>query len=165
VNQISQGIDQVTKSIATQFEDKLAAKSIEQERVALQSFAAQLEHLGQSYQQVTRHEADVMAEVSDSSRKLSDMFVNTLAGVQCQDVIRQQLEQVISALSRFDGHAQKLALRLQNVDATEDQMSPLVEHLEQIYGEYVMSSQRKAHDNVMAAPHAMASTGPKIELF
>jgi methyl-accepting chemotaxis protein len=165
VNQISQGIDQVTKSIATQFQDKLTAESVKQEHVALQGFAARLEHLGQRYQDVTRHEADVMAEVADSSRKLADMFVSALASVQFQDVIRQQIEQVISVLTRFDNHAQKLAQRLQSADASEEKMSPLVEHLEQIYSEYVMSSQREAHHNATASPYAMASTGPKVELF
>ena len=44
-------------SIETQFQDKLSHTNVEAEREALQSFAAQLNDLGESYQEMTAHEA------------------------------------------------------------------------------------------------------------
>ncbi|MDK9726508.1 MAG: methyl-accepting chemotaxis protein [Sterolibacteriaceae bacterium MAG5] len=166
VTQINQGIQRVAGSIETQFQDKLDVTSIEAERSALQSFATQLEELGTSYQEVTRHEAEVMATVGDSSRRLGDMFMNALASVQFQDVTRQQIEQVIDALNRLDHQAQLLATRLEDFENPEFAMQPLSEHLDQIYSNYVMDSQRDTHHQATGTRAAgTASSGPKVELF
>ncbi|MEI6987581.1 MAG: methyl-accepting chemotaxis protein, partial [Rhodospirillaceae bacterium] len=105
VGQINQGIQQVALSIESQFKDKLAHSNIQAERDALESFSSQLNDLGKNYQEMTAHDAAVLAEVRDSSQKLSSMFMDALASVQFQDVTRQQIEQVINALERLDGHS------------------------------------------------------------
>ncbi len=168
VTQINQGIQQVARSIETQFENKLQSEHIERERAALQSFAAQLDELGTSYQDVTRHEAEVIAMVSSSTGQLTSMFMNALASVQFQDVTRQQIEQVIDALNRLDGHSQLLSTRLEQFEDDEYVMQPLTEHLDQIYSRYVMDSQRDTHHQAMGGTGAAASSGgggPKVELF
>ena len=168
VTQINHGIQQVAASIETQFKDKLQSDSIEAERAALQSFATQLEELGQSYQDVTRHEAEVMATIGDSSGKLATMFMNALASVQFQDVTRQQIEQVIDALNRLDHQSEQLVTRLENFEDTDFAIQPLSEHLDQMYSNYVMDSQRDTHHQAMGGSGAAAKSGgggPKVELF
>ena len=168
VTQINQGIQQVAESIEIQFKDKLQTESIEAERTALQSFAHQLEELGRSYQEVTRHEAEVMATVGNSSQKLADMFMNALASVQFQDVTRQQIEQVIDALNRLDQHAQMLSSRLERFEDPSFHVPPLSDHLDQIYSKYVMDSQRDTHHQAMGGGGKAVGTGgggPKVELF
>jgi methyl-accepting chemotaxis protein len=169
VTQINQGIQQVATSIETQFRDKLQTDSIEAERNALQSFATQLEELGRSYQDVTRHEAKVMATISDSSGKLATMFMNALASVQFQDVTRQQIEQVLGALDRLDGQTGQLVARLENFEDTDFAIQPLAEHLDQIYSSYVMDSQRSTHREALgqsaASSASSTASGPKVELF
>ncbi|HEY6895913.1 MAG TPA: methyl-accepting chemotaxis protein [Rhodocyclaceae bacterium] len=165
VQQINQGIDQVASSIETQFRDKLAHSNIDAERATLENFAQQLTHLGESYKEVTEHEAQVLAHFMTSSQQLGTMFMEALASIQFQDVTRQQVEQVLSAMERLAGHMATLARRLNNVDDPNFQFVPLSEHLDQIYSSYVMSSQRSSHNSALHQSAAAEKTGPKVELF
>ncbi len=166
VAQINKGIEAVAGSIQTQFADKLSHSNIEAERAALQKFSTQLNDLGDSYKAVTEHETQVIISVGDTSQKLSRMFMDALASIQFQDVTRQQIEQVINALDRLDGHARLLAQRLEHFDDPGISLTPLAQHLDEIYGSYVMASQRDAHASATGkAAAAPAASGPKVELF
>jgi methyl-accepting chemotaxis protein len=167
VVEINKGIEAVAHSIQTQFANKLAHSNIEAERQALQKFSTQLNQLGESYQQVTAHETQVLLTVTDSSQKLSRMFMDALASIQFQDVTRQQVEQVINALDRLDSHTQLLAKRLEQFDDPDFKLIPLAHHLDEIYSSYVMDSQRNAHSSAtgQAASSSSSSAGPKVELF
>ncbi len=165
VGKISNGIQTVANSIESQFEDKLAQDNAASEREALESFAVQLDELGKSYHEVTEHEAAVMATITDSSQQLASMFMSALASVQFQDVTRQQIEQVIDALNRLDNHSTLLADRLNQFENPDFTMQPLSVHLDQIYSNYVMDSQRDTHHNATNSGAAAIKAGPKIELF
>ena len=167
VQQINQGIEAVANSIQAQFADKLSHTNITAEREALQRFGAQLNQLGESYKEVTQHDSLVLATVNDASGRLSRMFMDALASIQFQDVTRQQIEQVISTLSRLDSHTRMLADRLENYDDPNFTMVPLASHLDEIYDSYVMSSQRDSHAAATGTSRESASTpaGPKVELF
>ena len=169
VGQISNGIHTVANSIETQFEDKLSKDNAATEREALESFAVQLDELGRSYREVTEHEAAVMTTITDSSQKLAQMFMSALASVQFQDVTRQQIEQVIDALNRLDSHSTLLAGRLDRLEDPQFTLQPLSAHLDQIYSNYVMDSQRDVHNSAQhgaaKSVAAAARAGPKIELF
>jgi methyl-accepting chemotaxis protein len=166
VGQISQGMTAVATSITSRFQDKLAHTHIDRERDALERFSSQLEELGTSYREVTQHEAQVIATISESSQQLAAMFMDALASVQFQDVTRQQIEQVASALNRLDTYAGELAERLEQFGDPGIELKPLSHHIEQIYQDYVMSSQRESHQ---AALHRKtdgdSDSGPKVELF
>jgi methyl-accepting chemotaxis protein len=167
VNQINHGIQKVAHTIETEFQDKLQSDVIEKERKALESFAAQLDDLGTSYQEVTAHEAEVLNKVVESSQSLSSMFMDTMASVQFQDVTRQQIEQVIDAVNRLEHVTTLLADRLERFDAPENDMKPLGEHLDEIYKNYVMDSQRDSHHAATNTRSAAVNRNspPKIELF
>jgi len=168
VTRIDQGIRAVALSIESHFKDKMSIAHIEAERTELQTFAAQLDDLGKSYQEVTDHEAQVMVQIGNSSQQLAEMFMNALASVQFQDVTRQQIEQVIDALNRLDSHASLLAERLNQFENPDFELQPLSQHLAQMYGNYVMSSQRDSHHAAMGNAPVKADSdtgGSKIELF
>jgi methyl-accepting chemotaxis protein len=166
VNQINQGIMDVATSIEQQFKDKLTHNNIQGERLALQGFSTQLNELGKNYQEMTQHDADVLAKVRESSQKLSAMFMDALASVQFQDVTRQQIEQVLSALGRLDGHSVLLAERLQAFDDPNFELRPLAHHLDEIYSGYVMNSQRDSHHAALQDGKTSSSeNAPKVELF
>jgi len=165
VGQINEGMKAVANSITSRFQDKLAQTHIEREREALQRFSSQLEELGQSYQEVTRHEAQVIATIRESSQQLAAMFMEALASVQFQDVTRQQIEQVATALSRLDSHAAELADRLNRLGEPGVALKPMSQHIEQIYQDYVMSSQRETHQASLNRRSVGDGGGPKIELF
>ena len=165
VGQISKGIQTVANSIESQFAEKLSHDSAKSESEALKSFAAQLDDLGKSYKEVTEHEAAVVATITESSEQLASMFMSALASVQFQDVTRQQIEQVIDALNRLDGHATMLGDRLHQLEDPHFQLQPLSVHLDEIYSNYVMDSQRDTHHNATGSSAKPGKGGPKIELF
>jgi methyl-accepting chemotaxis protein len=165
VGQISKGIQTVANSIESQFEDKLSHDNAASEREALESFAVQLDDLGTSYREVTRHEAAVVATITDSSQELAGMFMSALASVPFQDVTRQQIEQVIDALNRLDSHSTLLASRLEQLENPDFELQPLSVHLDQIYSNYVMDSQRDTHNSATKRSATASKAGPKIELF
>jgi methyl-accepting chemotaxis protein len=166
VGKISDGMNSVAASITSRFQDSMAHTHIDQERAALKRFAAQLEELGESYQEATRHEGEVIATISESSQQLAAMFIDALASVQFQDVTRQQIEQVISALNLLDRHATELAERLQSSDAPGFVLKPLLHHIDQIYEGYVMSSQRESHHaSLNQEKDDDGGSAPKVELF
>ena len=157
VGQINDGIQGVVDSIEQQY---LQHNDIQAERAALQNFSAQLNEVGREYQQVARHDAEVMRQIHESSQQLVAMFMDALASVQFQDVTRQQIEHVIAALSRLDGHAVDLARYLQALDVPGQELRPLSEHLQEVYSGYVMHTQRSDHHSaVAAAAPAVASAG------
>ncbi len=107
----------------------------------------------------------MVASIDESSRRLAEMFMSALASVQFQDVTRQQIEQVIDALDRLDGHAGKLCDRLAQPDDPVGALPPLSEHLDRLYSGYVMQSQRDTHRSATGQAPAAEASGPKIELF
>jgi methyl-accepting chemotaxis protein len=165
VGKISSGIQTVADSIESQFEEKLSKDNASSEREALESFATQLDDLGRSYREVTEHGAGVMGTITESSQQLAEMFMSALASVQFQDVTRQQIEQVMDALNRLDGHTRMLAERLTQLEDPVFEFQPLSSHLDQIYSNYVMDSQRSTHNNVTQSGNADQKAGPKVELF
>ncbi len=166
VAKISRGIATVAESIEVQFQDKLSNLNLSKERSLLDFFSKQLGELGASYELVMRHENRVLAQIRDSSQQLAAMFMEAQASVQFQDVSRQQIEQVMQALSRLDGHAGMLAERLRAFDDPGFKYEPIAEHLQALYSRYVMESQRTTHQSVLK--HETASAAPAsshIELF
>ena len=166
VEQINHGIHAVSESIQRQFQDKLAHDNIQAEREALLSFSEQLNALGSDYQEMTAHDAEILTQVRASSQTLTGMFMDALASVQFQDVTRQQIEQVQDALNRLDGHAQMLADRLKQFEDPHFEFRPLSTHLDEIYSNYVMNSQRDSHHAALnSSQSSNTSSPPKVELF
>ena len=177
VNEISQGIAKVAGSIESQFTEKIARTNIAQERATLEQFAAQLEGMGQSYGELVASQRQMMQTIADDSQELARMFIEAVASVQFQDVTRQQLDHVVQALTRLDGHSRLLAERLNQYEDAASDFEPLTSHLDQLYDGYVMESQRQAHKSAASAPvparsaagpatgAAAAIAGPKVELF
>jgi len=166
VVKISQGIASVSEHIETQFEDKLSNVNLEKEKQLLEYFSAQLNELGQNYEELMQHEAGVLAEVQSSSRQLAEMFLEAQASVQFQDVTRQQIEHVMQALAQLDEHANMLADRLRSGGGTESGYTPIAQHLETLYSRYVMEQQRNTHDSSLKRTSgATAAPQSRIELF
>lgn len=173
VKKINDGIATVAASIESQFRDKVANSHIGEERDSLHHFAEQLGELGESYARLTARERDILGTVTASSARLSDMFVNAMASVQFQDVTRQQIEHVVSAIERLDTHTGALAGVLERgEDVTrEEAVTPLSRQLEDIFASYVMDHQRDTHQSSLRPagdrPRSPAAAKPasNVELF
>jgi methyl-accepting chemotaxis protein len=166
VEQIKQGIHEVASSIESQFQLKLSHSHIDSERSTLKQFARQLNVLGETYQTMTARDAEILLRISESSRTLSSMFMEALADIQFQDVTRQQIGHAADALTRLDSHAEFLAGRLDQLDDASFQMRSLATQLDEIYGNYVMTSQRDTHHAALRdGARSSEQDAPKVELF
>lgn len=173
VTKIDEGIHSVITSIEQQFKQKLANDHVEEEKKALSQFASQLAHLGECYRELLDHDRNVVETIQASSRDLTTMFMETLASVQFQDIVRQQLEQVLKALDTLDNYCQMLASNLEDAENSPENYKSLKTHLDELYSSYVMDSQRVTHTKAIstnaskkpASVAAKPAASPKIELF
>ena len=167
VVKISKGISGVAEHIEAQFQDKLSNVNLAKERQLLEYFSSQLNELGQSYEELMRHEAGVLSQVQASSTQLASMFMEAQASVQFQDVSRQQIEHAVQALSQLDEHAGLLAERLRAYEDPGFVFKPIAQHLEALYSRYVMESQRATHQSTLKRDTASPAPagGSRIELF
>jgi len=167
VVKISQGISGVANHIESQFQDKLSNVNLAKERELLDYFSSQLNELGRSYEELMRHEAGVLEQVQESSSQLAAMFMEAQASVQFQDVSRQQIEQVVQALTQLDEHAGLLAGRLRAFEDPSFTYQPIAQHLETLYSRYVMESQRTTHQTSLKRDTATKTpaSSSRIELF
>ncbi|OYY93795.1 MAG: hypothetical protein B7Y41_10035 [Hydrogenophilales bacterium 28-61-23] len=163
VSKIRDGILTVASSIESEFKDKLADASLNQETRALEQFAHQLTDMGERYAELVNREGDILAQINQTSASLSTMFMEVMASIQFQDVTRQQVEHVMQALNRLEAH-QAILLQQLSDPGTPVAFKPLAEHLNEMFDGYVMDRQRNQHSKALGT-RAPASGGPKVELF
>jgi len=167
VLKISEGIGRVVSTIEAQFREQLDQSSSDAEDKALRTVADEFDEVSQSYTQLIEHESRILAAFRESSTTLTEMFMETMASVQFQDVTRQQVGHVIEALQRLDEHVLKLADCLIGKAAVAD-VPAMTEQIDRLFESYVMQSQRDEHvrysgQRAPAAPGA--GNGPAVELF
>jgi methyl-accepting chemotaxis protein len=164
VSRISQGIKKVADTINAQFDEKLSSMNMTQERELLEHFAKQLDDMERRYADITNVQYAFMTTITGSSTKLSDMFVQAMASVQFQDVVRQQVEHVSHAVTRLDTHCARLGSALRDTDPNQFPDS-LERQLSDMFDGYVMDSQRQSHRRAVGEAAQASQSGPKIELF
>ncbi|MCX8018702.1 MAG: chemotaxis protein, partial [Rhodocyclaceae bacterium] len=81
--------------------------------------------------------------------------------MQFQDIARQQIEQVQTALSRLSEHAELVVAALERESPN---WPPLEERLDESKDDYVMHTQRLTHAQVIGEK-VESETRPAIELF
>ena len=105
---------------------------------------------------ISGHPADVFQRVTD---KLDD----ALARLQFQDVLRQQIGSVMTALQMLGQHSGHLAELLRTGTPPESLQSS-DERLQHLHSSYVTERQRAIHAST-AASDADALNSPRVELF
>lgn len=158
VNQINQGIHEVAAEIETRFQAKLQATAIDAEKNLLESLETQLDVLGKGFAEVIAHEDEVIATIGDSSRKLADMFMETVASIQFQDVIQQQIGEIDRALSDIEKSLGEYADHL--AAGTDDGVTVRT----RVRVPMPTDASQTAAETSVARQLASAG-GPKIELF
>ena len=165
VSKIQEGISAVSSSIEHQFEAKLQSSHIGEQKVILERFSSHLHTMGGNYQQLIQRDRQMLASLKDTGEKLSTMFIDILAGIQFQDVTRQQTEQVQQALDRLEEHTAQLVQLMRSRDIAL--AGSINVHIDQIYDGYVMDKQRNVHVSSVdrGATHQSQPELARIELF
>ncbi len=167
VLKISDGIGRVVSTIEAQFREQLDKSISDAEDQALRTVAEQFDEVSRSYTLLIEHEGRILAAFRESSSRLTEMFMETMASVQFQDVTRQQVGHVIEALQRLDEHVLKLADCLTDKASVAD-IPAMTEQIDRLFESYVMQSQRDEHvrhSGTRPPPAAGADSGPAVELF
>ena len=94
-------------------------------------------------------------------QQLSDMF----SYLQFQDVLRQRVDQIQTALVELNAHFLQLSEHLSNADWDGNMASTLKSVMESHKSQYVMASQRNAHARVTGVELSDDADRPQIELF
>lgn len=166
VSKIQVGIGDVAKTIEDQFRNKLEHSNIEQQKEVLEGITKHLDNMGINYHKLMKHDEEMLAGITTTSQTLSSMFMEVLASIQFQDVTRQQIEQVQSALNRLNSHVEQLVEMMRSKDFSN--AASIKEHIDQIYQGYVMETQRNVHESVLGGKEQDQDAAPapaKIELF
>lgn len=166
VTKIQLGINDVANSIESQFKEKLDHSTLGEQRIVLESFAKHLDSMGASYGKMLRSDEESVERLKAVSHILSKLFIEVLGSVQFQDVTRQQIELVQGSLSRLDNHMAEMVELMRSTDQSSS--ASIKEHIDQIYGGYVMDAQRDVHISAVGSKPETISKAPtlqKIELF
>jgi methyl-accepting chemotaxis protein len=166
VSKIQEGIGNVARTIEDQFRNKLEHSNIQQQKEVLENFSTHLDTMGNNYHRLMKRDEETLSHLSNTSQKLSSMFMEVLANIQFQDVTRQQIEQVQNALTRLDTHVAQMVEMMRSKDFSN--AASIKEHIDQIYGGYVMDKQRDVHASAIGGTAKTSGTSAaplKIELF
>lgn len=98
---------------------------------------------------------------ADVSARLAD----ALGQLQMQDVTRQRIEGVQSALAQLHQHLHDVAGHLEQPGWSPERLGRVRDKLEQHAAGYVMHSQRDVHAEVTGSGQRDATPQPRIELF
>ena len=112
-----------------------------------------------------KRDEEMLAHLNDTSSTLSSMIIDVLGNIQFQDVTRQQIEHVQSALTRMDKHVAQIVEMMRSRDFSN--AASIKDHIDQIYEGYVMNKQRDIHVSAMSNNEQEGGTDAsnKIELF
>ena len=157
---ITDGLEAVRKAIDEQFAPKLDPAREQEERGLLERFADALSEIdARSGRSAQIHRA-VLEQAGEHGRRVADTVMETLAGLQFQDVVRQRLEQVVEALDRMARHTEEV------LACVRDSQGRFPEPLraEDLASAYRMNPQRVAHAKALGQEIA-PEEGPPVELF
>ncbi len=109
------------------------------------------------------HQRDALTKVRYISEEIGRPVMELMGSIQFQDIIRQQLQHLSAASIQVDDHIDVLCRVLGDSAPIQD-IRPLQSLLVDVFGRYVMASQRDSHREANGQL-ALRDTGPKIELF
>ncbi len=164
---IASGVEEMVEAIRHHFQAELdgAEAEAEMEREALSGIEAQMAKVAENQQAVMDHHREVVEQVQETTREIAGVTARAMAGIQFQDVARQQLDQVISMTHELDEHADTLR---QALTGNTPDTANLTLDTERFRSRYVMDSQRDVHHGVVADTEDEPAPGgdlPKIQLF
>lgn len=148
-SKIGQAMIRMADEIEGKFALKLNQDRNSQESGLLKSLEGQLGSLGESYRRLDSLNREILGEVGSSSERVAGQVLDLLAGVQFQDIVRQQIELVMKAIEEADGFANILQscmkeARLCKEECRIKELSP-----DNIRKHYVMEKQRETHSAVV----------------
>ncbi len=141
-----------------EFSSKLNRKNHSEEIALLANLENQLAAQGESYRGLYNLNKEVLSEVGTSGSLVAKEVLELLAGVQFQDIVRQQVELVIDTLRESEEYSDVLKVCLSHDECSEECRSSSLK-AEDVARKYVMDRQRIIHSNVVKLHKKGATRG------
>ncbi|QIK36672.1 hypothetical protein GWK36_00160 [Caldichromatium japonicum] len=159
--EINTAIAAMTQTVNENLSEIVSATRTEEETYKVQQITEELERMNQAFEEVSRYLNQITSESNQAIDAIYRVILAALGQMQFQDIARQQIEQVQTALDRLSAHADLVvgALNRERPD-----WSPLEERIDETKDDYVMHTQRLTHAQVTSSALESESR-PAIELF
>ena len=109
------------------------------------------------------HQRDTLSKVESENESISHTLIDAIGGIQFQDVIRQQLEQLISMAEMVSEHMRTVRAALDEPQG-DFSLTSLSQKLDDLFGSYVVEFQCATHLSAQGQDVA-TKPAPRIELF
>ena len=133
------------------------------ERDAVANIAKTLSAMSDDMKTLIGHQRDTLSKVENENKSIARTLMDAIGGIQFQDIIRQQLEQLISMAEMVNDHMQTVGAALDEPQG-DFSLTSLSQKLDDLFGSYVMESQCATHLSAQGQDVATKSV-PRIELF
>jgi len=160
-HQIDQAISGVAQYVRENFALIVSEKNKSHEAKQLNAIKNELSQTGSSLDEMRHYLVHLSEQARSAMDRINNDIVGALGQMQYQDVSRQQLEQVRSALDVLARHAEELLVS----HGTHADWRPLSEKFDELGLNYVMHSQRQVHSAAVGAEALEEEQRPAIELF
>ncbi len=161
-------VDEVIVKLATNVTKNLSAivahARTDAESRQIQSIADQLVDMNQAFNEVSGYLSRVGTDSRQAMSHIHDDIVAALGHMQFQDISRQQIEQVDSALDTLSEHFTTVSALTSGNDSNQP-WPTLNERIDAQRQSYVMHGQHHTHDAITGEKAAAAASRPAIELF
>jgi methyl-accepting chemotaxis protein len=131
----------------------------------MRDMVQQLADIQQQFSQGTQLLLDVLHGVETGHKEMEDRLLQVLGHIQFQDVMRQRMEHVQSALVDMRDHLQSLSAMYGNPDWSAQPDKTFEAMLADNLNQYHMASQTATHLAVAGNSSDSFQEGPAIELF
>ncbi len=163
--EIDQFIERLETNITQNLSAIVAVTRVNTESQQMQGFADQLGEINQAFSEVSGFLSQIGTDSRLAMDSIYDDISRALGHMQFQDISRQQIEQVGSALDSFNEHFTVNASIAMGTDLAWPWPS-FSDRIEAQRSSYVMHSQHRAHDAATGSARAAgADARPAIELF
>lgn len=148
---IGKAMIKMAEEIETKFAFKLNQDRHDGESSLLLDLQSQLSSLGEGYQKLDNLNRQILEQVSASGAQVSAEVLELIAGVQFQDIVRQQVELVIKTLADSDQYMKSIERCLDDGHLCEEQCRVGEFGIEKVREHYVMERQRSVHNSMVGS--------------
>jgi methyl-accepting chemotaxis protein len=148
----------ITQGIQTMFGDRL-----ESERAGFELITLSTKQVKEDMDHLIGFQRDMLEKVHQESELIAKPIMDLIGAIQFQDVTRQQLDQVSSAMVSLAEHTGRLKAC---VEGNEQDVSfeTLQTKIEEMFAQYVRAQQRNVHQAAVGGAQ-QESTASVVELF
>lgn len=111
-----------------------------------------------------QHQREVLGRIKAENEDIAEPIMSMMGSIQFQDIVRQQIEQVVSMAMEVKAHIGAVKEGLHD-PATLPEIETLTVRLEKLFSTYVMREQRDIHGAVLGKGSAPEAAVASIELF